>query len=281
MIYKEPVFRPAGNVYVMVEYGDELNLSINFRVTALNKAIKKTALAGVTETEPTHRSLGIVYNPLAVSYKELVDELKRLDKQLGELEELPSRILTIPIWYNDPWSQECARAHDAPNNMEFIAELNNITIEKVIEVHAGMLHWVGTVGFTPGCYQASPINPSCVLTAPKYPRPRKWTPDRIICLAGHLTSAYPVSSPGGYQLIGRTPLDLYDPMQRASIFADSLVLTRVGDRHRYVPIKKKEYEAIRRDVEEGRYEYQAEEDIFRLDSIIAPGGTDRGGSDVD
>ncbi len=280
MIYEEPVFRPAGDVYVIVEYGDELNLSLNFRVIALNEAIKKAALAGVTETEPTHRSLGIVYNPLTISYKELVDELKRLDKQLGELKELPSRILTIPIWYNDPWSQECARAHDAPNNMEFIAELNNITVEKVIEIHSGMLHWVGTVGFTPGCYQASPLNPSFVLTAPKYPRPRKWTPERIICLAGHLTSAYPVNSPGGYQLIGRTPLDLYDPMQRAPIFADSLVLTRVGDRHRYVPINKKEYEEIRRGVEEGRYKYQAEEDIFRLDSVITPGGTDRKESGV-
>ncbi len=97
MIYEEPVFRPAGDVYVIVEYGDELNLSLNFRVIALNEAIKKTALAGVTETEPTHRSLGVVYNPLTISYKELVDELKRLDKQLGELKELPSRILTIPI----------------------------------------------------------------------------------------------------------------------------------------------------------------------------------------
>jgi len=267
MIYEEPVFRPAGDVYVIVEYGDELNLSLNFRVIALNEAIKKTALAGVTETQPTHRSLGVIYNPLKISYRELVSELKRLDKQLGELKELPSRILTIPIWYNDPWSQECARAHDAPNNMEFIAEINDITVEKVIEVHSGTLHWVGAVGFTPGCYQAPPLNPSLILTAPKYPRPRKWTPERIICMAGHLTSAYPVNSPGGYQLIGRTPLDLYDPMQRDPIFADSPVLTRVGDRHRYVPINKKEYEEIRREVEEGRYKYQAEEDIFRLDSI--------------
>ena len=265
MIYEEPIFRPAGDMYLIVEYGDELNLSLNFRVIALNEAIKKTALAGVTEATPTHRSLGIVYNLFTISHKELVDELKRLDKQLGELSELPSRILTIPIWYNDPWSQECAQAYNVPNNIEFVAETNKITVEKVIEVHTGILHWVGTVGFTPGCYQAVPLNPSLVLTAPKYPRPRKWTPERIICLAGHLTSAYPVKSPGGYQLIGRTPLDLYDPMQRDPVFADSPVLTRVSDRHRYVAINKEEYEEIRREVEEGRYKYQVEESIFRLE----------------
>lgn len=267
MIYKEPVFKPAGDVYVIVEYGDELNLLLNFWVIALNEAIKKSALAGVTETIPTHRSLGIVYNPFVISHKELVDELKRLDKQLGEPSELPSRILIIPIWYNDPWSRECAQAHGVPNNMEFVAEINKITVDKVIEVHSGTLHWVGAVGFTPGCYQAVPLNPSLVLTAPKYPRPRKSTPERTICLAGHLTSAYPVSSPGGYQLIGRTPLDLYDPMQRDPVFADSPVLTKVSDRHRYVPINKEEYGEIRREVEAGRYEYQVEEGIFRLESI--------------
>lgn len=267
MIYEEPIFRPAGDMYLIVEYGDELNLSLNFRVIALNEAIKKSALAGVTETIPTHRSLGIVYNPFVISHKELVDGLKRLDKQLGELSELPSRILTIPIWYNDPWSQECAQAHGMPNNMEFIAEINKITVDKVIEIHSGTLHWVGTVGFTPGCYQAVPLKPSFVLSAPKYPRPRKWTPERIICLAGQLTSAYPVNSPGGYQLIGRTPLDLYDPMQRDPVFADSPVLTKVSDRHKYVPITGDEYKEIRKQVEEGRYEYQVEEGIFRLESI--------------
>ena len=270
MIYEEPNFKPAGDMYLIVEYGDELNLLLNFRVIALNEAIKKTALAGVTETTPTHRSLGIVYNPFVISHKELTDELKRLNKQLGELSELPSRILTIPIWYNDPWSQECAQAHGTPNNMEFIAEQNNTTIDKVIETHSGTLHWVGTVGFTPGCYQAPPLTPSLVLTAPKYPRPRKWTPERIICLAGHLTSAYPVRSPGGYQLIGRTPIDLYDPLQRDPVFAESPVLTKVSDRHRYVPINKKEYEETRKEVEAGRYKYQVEEGVFYLESIKLP-----------
>ena len=274
MIYEEPIFRPAGDVYLIVEYGDELNLLLNFRVIALNEAIKKVALTGVTETIPTHRSLGIVYNPFAISYKELVDELRRLEKQLGEIHELPSRILTIPIWYNDPWSLECAQAHGVPNNIEFVAEINKITVKKVIEVHTGTLHWVGAVGFTPGCYQASSLSPSLMLTAPKYPRPRRWTPERIICLAGQLTSAYPVKSPGGYQLIGRTPLDLYDTMQGNRVFADSPILTRVGDRHRYIAINKEEYEEIRREVEKGSYKYQVEESNFRLEDINAPQGSD-------
>ena len=271
MIYEEPIFRPAGDIYLIVEYGDELNLSLNFRVIALNEAIKKTALAGVTETTPTHRSLGIVYNPFMIGHRELVSELKRLNKQLGELSQLPSRILTIPIWYNDPWSQECAQAHGAPNNMEFVAQKNNMTVEQAIEVHTGTLHWVGTVGFTPGCYQAVPINPGLALTAPKYPRPRKWTPERAVGLAGRLTSGYPVESPGGYQLLGRTPLDFYDSMQRAPVFAESPVITKVGDRHKYIAINGEEYHEIRRQVEEEHYQYQVEESIFHLRDANTPG----------
>lgn len=264
MIYGKPVFRPGGDVYLIVEYGDEINLLLNFRVIALNEAIKRTALAGVTETIPTHRSLGIVYNPLTVSYQELVNKVKLLDDQLSELNELLSRIVTIPIWYNDPWSQECAQEHGVPNNVEFVAQSSHMTVDQVIEAHSGTLHWVGAVGFNPGTYQAFPLNPSVVLTAPKYLRPRKWSPARTICLAGFITSAYPFVSPGGYQLIGITPLDLYDPQQKNPVFADSPVLTRVGDRHKYVPISGEEYQEIREQVEKGSYKYQVEEGIFHL-----------------
>ena len=79
------------------------------------------------------------------------------------------------------------------------------------------------------------------MTAPKYPRPRQWTPERILCLAGKITSFYPVRSPGGYQLLGRTPVDLYDPLQRNKVFRDSPVLPIAGERHRYVPIDENAY----------------------------------------
>ena len=264
MFYDQAVYRPLGDLYLTVEFGDELNLLLNFRVIALDTALKAHPILGVTETIPTNRSLGIVYDPFMTSRSRLVAALRELEQGVGEIEELPSRHVTIPVRYNDPWSQECAAAHGAPNNLEFLAEINNTTVEGVIKAHSGTDHWVSAVGFTPACYQAMPLDPSKALTAPKYPRPRKWTPERILCIAGQLTSFYPIASPGGYQLLGRTPIELYDPKQRNVVFKDSPVLPRVSDRHTYVPIDDATYWELRREVEAGTYAYQIREETFRI-----------------
>ncbi|OLC63550.1 MAG: hypothetical protein AUH76_06105 [Candidatus Rokubacteria bacterium 13_1_40CM_4_67_11] len=106
------------------------------------------------------------------------------------------------------------------------------------------------------------------MSAPKYPRPRKWTPERILCQAGKLTSFYPVRSPGGYQLLGRTPVELYDPKQQNRVFRDGPVLPRVSDRHTYVPIDEATYWEIRRQYEAGAYEYQIREGSYRLQDYL-------------
>jgi KipI family sensor histidine kinase inhibitor len=272
LIYTEARYRALGDLYLTVEFGDELSLPLNFRVIALDGALRARAVAGVTETIPTNRSLGIVYNPVTVTRQELVARLRELEHEVQEIEALPSRHCTIPIWYDDPWSRECAAAHGAPNNVELLAEINAMTAREVVRTHSGTDHWVSAVGFTPACYQAMPLDPSKALTAPKYQRPRRWTPERILCIAGQLTSFYPVRSPGGYQLLGRTPLELYDPLQRNPAFAEGPVLPRVGDRHTYVPIDEAEYWDIRREVEAGTYRYQISEETFSLSQYPARGG---------
>jgi len=276
MIYAEAQYKPLGDLYLTVEFGDELSLALNFRVIALDGALKARPLRGVTETIPTNRSLGIVYDPFTVSRQELVARLKELEPQVHTIEELPSRHVTIPIWYDDPWSLECATAHGVPNNVELLAEINAMTVAEVIRTHSGTDHWVSAVGFTPACYQAMPLDPSKALTAPKYQRPRRWTPERILCIAGQLTSFYPIASPGGYQLLGRTPIELYDPRQRNPAFADGPVLPRVGDRHTYVPIDETTYWDIRREVEAGVYEYQIREETYRLQDYLSrlPGSSE-------
>lgn len=264
MFYDETNYRPLGDLYVTVEFGDELNLLLNFRVLSLNAALKANPILGVTETIPTNRSLGVVYDPFTISFERLVDQFKELEQMMGEIKELPSRHLTIPVWYNDPWSQECARAHDAPNNLEFMAKINGTTVDSVIQAHSGTEWWVSAVGFQPATYQALPLDPGFTISAPKYLRPRKSTPERILCQAGKITSFYPVVSPGGYQLLGRTPIDLYDPKQRNPVFRDSPVLPQVSDRHTYVPIDEATYWETRRNVEAGTYEYQIREETYRV-----------------
>jgi KipI family sensor histidine kinase inhibitor len=268
MFYSNAVYRPLGDLYLTVEFGDELNLLLNFRVIALDTVIKANPIPGVTETIPTNRSLGVVYDPFTIDCRSLIARLKELETAMGEIAELPSRHVTIPIWYDDPWSRECAQAHGVPNNLEYLAEINGMTVEEVIKAHSSTEWWVSAVGFTPACYQAMPLDPSFKITAPKYQRPRKWTPERILCIAGKLTSFYPIASPGGYQLLGRTPIELYDPQQRYPVFERSPVLPRVSDRHTYVPIDERTYWELRREWEAGTYEYQIREETYRLKDYL-------------
>jgi urea carboxylase len=269
MFYERPVYRPMGDMFLGVEFGDELHLALNFRVIALDLSLKSHPVRGITETIPTHRTLMIAYDASQIRQKDLIAALRERMKETTGLRRLPSRIISIPIWYNDPWSEECARAHGAPNNMEYLAELAGITVEEVIAEHSGTEWWVGAVGFQPGTYQAVPLNPKFRLTVPKYPRPRKFTPERILNMAGKITSFYPVASPGGYQLLGRTPIELYDPKQRNRVFRESPILPIVGERHRYIPIGEQEYAEIRAAVEAGTYEYDIRDGEYSLDEYLA------------
>lgn len=259
-------FRSLGDLELCVEFGDRLDLALNFTVLALDRALKSAGVPGVRETVPTHRSLGVVYDPLLIHRRDLEHLITELVDDLAELTEFPSRLVTIPIWYDDPWSQECARAHGVGNNIDYLARMNGIDREEVVSRHSGVTHWVSAVGFQPGTYQAVPLG-DMALTGPKYERPRKWTDPGIVCLAGSITSYYPVRSPGGYQLLGRTPVDLFDPLCRNPVFAESPVLPRVGDRHRYVPIDADEYHAIRAQVKAGEYRYQIEDGVQRLEPV--------------
>ena len=269
MLYDRPIYRPLGDMFVDVEFGDELHLALNFRVIGLNLSLAEQPIPGVTETVPSNRALMIAYDSSIIRQAALIEALREREEEATKLRRAPSRLVTLPFWYNDPWSDDCARVHGAPNNMEYLAEINATTIDGVIKAHSGTEWWVTSVGFQPGCYQALPLDPAFSISAPKYPRPRQWTPERILCLAGKITSFYPVRSPGGYQLLGRTPVDLYDPLQRNEVFRDSPVLPIAGERHRYVPIDENAYKEIRQQVERGDYRYDIEEGEYSLDDYLA------------
>lgn len=265
MIYEEPRFRTAGDSMISIEFGDEALIELSFRVLALDAALKESQITGVTETIPTIRSLGILFDILRISRQDLVREIRRLEIQSRGTNSLLSRLLEIPVWYDDPWSQECAKAHGVLNNMHFVAEHCNLSERDVIAIHSGTDHWVAQVGFTPGCFGAWRLDQDNRLSAPKYDVPRTWTPPRTLAIAGTCTTVYPIESPGGYQMIGRSPIDFFKPKEHNDVFGENLVLTRAGDRHRYMPISGEKYEEIRNDVKRNRYQYQISEDLFTID----------------
>ena len=264
MIFKYPVVRRTGDLSLTIEFGDEVSLEASFRVLALAQQIKIASIPHVVETIPTHRSLGVVVDANAIGTTRLSDILDEEILQALELRSVPSRIVRIPMLYDDFWSTDCAVAHKHENSFSAICRENQISPEEVIERHTGTDHWVGAVGFTPGCTQAFPLDESHIITATKCPVPRTWTYSRIVGLGGRLTAPYTVESPGGYQMLGRTPLDWYDPSRKNSSYGDDITLCRVGDRQRFEAVDLRTYEAIREAVVTGSYEYQIEQSEMTL-----------------
>ena len=122
-------------------------------------------------------------------------------------------------------------------------------------MHSGTEYWVAALGFWPGLCSLMPLDPRHRLNAPKYNPPRTWTPKGTIGHGGAITCIYPDQTPGGYQIFARTPMPIWDREQRLAAFKDSLALFKAGDRVRFVPIDRAEWDEIDAKVSEGTYRH--------------------------
>jgi len=269
MIYDKPLFRTLADTALNIEFGDEVSIPLNFKILALDSAIAAHPPKGLLETNPQVRSLGIVYNPLVTTRGNLIAALGELIGALDNTATVASRRMIIPALYDDPWSRECAAAFGVRNNMEYIAEFNDMTPRQVIETHTACDYWVTGVGFVPGAFMSYAMDPGKRIGAPLYRTPRTWTPARLLNFGGTTSTIYPLRVPGGGQLFGRTPLNIFEPGQNNAVFHDSPVLAKAGDRHRYVAISRDQYNDIRAQVEAGTYDYQITEGLFDCADYIA------------
>lgn len=269
MIHDEPLVYPLGDCYLAVEFGDEANLESSFRGLAFKEALAALDLDGLVEIYVTLPNVAVVYDRTRIAYAELERIVRELLPQARAATRLPSRHVTMPVWYDDPWSAEVARDYDVPNNFELVAESNGMSPEELVAFHSAPDYWVVLVGFVPGVNLHYPLDEGARLTAPKWTSPRSYTPPRAVALAGIGTCQYSLPSPGGYQLLGRLAVDIYQPERRSEVFAENGVLLRPGDRIRYRPVGAREFEAIWEQVQRGEYEYEIADDTFDVAGYLA------------
>jgi urea carboxylase len=263
MIYEEPRFLPGGDRYVLIEFGNEMNLELNFTAQGLADAIEQNRIGWVVETAPCFASMLVHYDPQQIGFADLKKEMMSLIGALGPSEEieLDSRLFYLPAVYLDPWTKAAvddyrAKIKEKPWDPEFIAELNGLSdVQQFARVHSGTEYWVASLGFWPGLPFMMPLDPRCRLTAPKYNPPRTWTPQGTIGMGGMSTAIYPVATPGGYQIFARTPVPIWDDRQRFPVFSESIVLFRPGDRVKFIPIGVEEFEYLEKTVADGTYPY--------------------------
>jgi KipI family sensor histidine kinase inhibitor len=231
----------CGDTAFTVEFGNEVSPEINGRVMALHAAIGQArrtgALGGVVETVPTFRSLMVIYDSLKTSRAKLEPEIAGLIAP-GLPSETASRRVTIPCCYDD--------REFAPDLAE-VAERTKKTPEQVIAGHLTSPFKVYFVGFMPGLAYVQGLEPSLYL--PRRAEPRVRVPRSSVAIAMDQTTIYPFESPGGWHLIGRTPLWMFDKRREQPVFL------LPGDRVSFQRIDRKAFDRIARTVEAGTLDW--------------------------
>ncbi len=263
MIYEAPRFFPGGDRYIEVELGDEMGFELNFRVHSLSAAIRQAGFPGMVELIPEMASLQVSYDPDRISYEDMVREIAALAGATGGRSdaELESRLYYVPVLYFDPWTTACvddyrSKVSDKTPDPDLLCELNHLADRReLVRRHSGTEYWVAALGFWPGLCSLMPLDPRHQLIAPKYNPPRTWTPKGTIGIGGAITCIYPDQTPGGYQIFARTPMPIWDREQRLPAFRDDLALFRAGDRVRFIPIDREEWDHIDAQVTAGSYRH--------------------------
>jgi KipI family sensor histidine kinase inhibitor len=202
-------------------------VEVNTRVRALEFLLGQKALPGVVETVPSFRSLLVYYDPAVVSYEGLCATLSELAAQAEHAALPPPRLVELPCCYEDP-----ALGIDLAAAAERLA----LPAEEVVRRHAGAAYLVYFIGFTPGLPYLGGLPERIRL--PRLETPRTKVPAGSVGIGGAQVCIYSVESPGGYWILGRTPLRLYDPG------ADDPILLRPGDHVRFRAIDRREYDDV-------------------------------------
>jgi urea carboxylase len=288
MIYDQLRIAPAGDRHLLAMLGDDASLEANFITLTFTAELEKARIDGLIDLVPSYNSILIQYDFNRLGFDQLCAELHRIYGMLPPAAELEiaSRIVTIPVLYLDPWTRECiddyrSKVAEREYDPAFVARINRLGgPEDVVARHSGCEQWVVTVSSFPGLPILRPLDPNCVLLSPKYNPPRTWTPVGSIGIGGTSTSIYTIRSPGGYNLIGRTPVPVWDPSQALSAFKDSAILLRASDRVRFLPISREEYDVIVASVVDGTYVYKIEPGTFSAREYrtrLAQSATDKAG----
>jgi len=262
-IYDKPKFLPGGDKYMLIEFGNVMDLELNFTAQNLAQAIQDHKVTGVYETAPCFASMLVHYEPEEIKFNDLKNEMKSLIDSLGPTDdiEINSRVFSFPTVYLDKWTQECIEDYSnkivkKKSDPELITEVNNLeSTDQFVRVHSGTEYWVAAIGFWPGLPFMMALDPRCKLTVPKYNPPRTWTPKGTVGMGGSSTSIYPDRLPGGYQIFGIIPVPIWDTKKSFPVFENNICLFKPGDRVKFVPTTYEEFEHVSNKVEDGTYDY--------------------------
>jgi inhibitor of KinA len=229
---------PLGETAILVEFGRGIHPEIHRKVKALTEYLERYPLPGMIEYVSAFSSVTVFYDPLQVkglpidriessdrlAYTIVASLLREIVAKLDYAGDHEPRVVEIPVCYGGEFGPD----------LDFVAELNKLAVDEVIEIHASGQYLVYMIGFAPGFPYLGGMSER--IAAPRRQSPRMLIPAGSVGIAGMQTGVYPIATPGGWQLIGRTPLALFCPNDHPPCLLQS------GDIIRFRPIPRKEYE---------------------------------------
>ncbi len=232
---KEPRWLQAGESCLVAEFADEISREANDAVMGLRHWLESQKRVPIVECLPTYRSLAIYFDPLAVSCEEIAAEVRTALKEAAESKSSSHKVISIPVCYGGEYGPD----------IQNVAEHAGMSVEEVIKRHTASVCHCYMIGFVPGFAYLGGMDES--IATPRLQNPRTVIKGGSVGIAGKQTGIYPIDSPGGWQLIGRTPLKLFTPEASQPTLIDS------GYGVRFVPVSEDEYKTIEARVADGTY----------------------------
>ncbi|HEV3472088.1 MAG TPA: 5-oxoprolinase subunit PxpB [Actinomycetota bacterium] len=220
---------PLGDAAVVVTFGDDVDPDIHRGVVAFARHLDSSPLPMMVEYVAAFTTVTLFYDALVSDHEEFTAAVENALDDLRVTEATPERrLIEIPVCYGGEFGPD----------LEFVAAHNDLTQQDVIEIHSGTTYLVYLIGFAPGFPYLGGMSPR--IAAPRLDSPRSAVPAGSVGIAGSQTGVYSIETPGGWRLIGRTPLKLFRPT------ASAPSLLQAGDRVRFVPIERAEFEVAKR-----------------------------------
>jgi KipI family sensor histidine kinase inhibitor len=219
-------FQRASDQSLLIYFGDQITREAHERVRRLLRLLEMKPIAGVRNLHPAYCSVLIKFDALRLQHEALQEILQQY---LGRLEgiTLPEpRQVEIPVCYG---------GQHGPDLLD-VSALHNMTPEQVIELHSSATYVVYFLGFVPGFAYLGELPE--VLVTPRLATPRRRVPPGSVGVAGNQTGVYPFATPGGWRLLGRTPVQMFRPDR------NELSLLSIGDRVRFTPIAAEKFKAL-------------------------------------
>ena len=224
----KPTISPVGDCAISIDFGQVIDPKINRHIRQTIERIQELNLEGIIELVPTYCALLLQYDAMLYSYSDICNLMEPL-LEPSATDDANERVtvIEIPTVYGGEFGPD----------LGFVASHNNLTEEEVVAIHSGTDYLVYMLGFIPGFTYLGGMDPR--IATPRLSSPRTLIPAGSVGIAGEQTGTYPSDSPGGWQIIGRTPVTMYDMSK------EQAALLSAGDYVRYVPIDETEYNRIK------------------------------------